>query len=295
MKKYGAVDIRDVPSGNSLWQDGVRRFLKNRMAISGLIFLILLTICCIIAPWFSPYSYETQDLMSGATGPRFAHWFGTDMLGRDLLTRVLYGGRVSLLVGFCATIVSVIIGIVWGSIAGWAGGKTDSFMMRFVDIVYAFPFTIFVIILMVFLGRSLLLLFAAIGAVEWLTMSRIVRGQVISLKRQEFVEAAQCIGLSRSAILFRHILPNLLGPVIVYSSLTVPGVMLLEAFLSFLGLGVQPPMSSWGILIREGAEGMESYPWLLLFPGIILSCTRFVLNFIGDGLRDAFDPKSMRE
>ncbi len=194
--------------------------------------------------------------------------------------------------GFCATAVSVLIGVTYGAIAGYRGGILDTIMMRFVDVMYAFPFTIFVIILMVFFDRSLVLLFVAIGAVEWLTMARIVRGQVLSIAKQEFIEAAVIMGLPRRRIVFRHIIPNILGPVIVYTTLTIPGVMLLEAFLSFLGLGVQPPASSWGLLIREGAESMEEYPWLLVFPGIMLSLTLFSLNFIGDGLRDALDPRS---
>ncbi|HON10800.1 MAG TPA: ABC transporter permease subunit, partial [Chitinispirillaceae bacterium] len=198
-------------------------------------------------------------------------------------------------VGLCATLVSVLIGVSWGAIAGWVGGRTDVVMMRIVDMAYAFPFTIFVIILMVFFERSLLLLFAAIGAVEWLTMARIVRGQVMALKNQEFIDAAIGLGLSNFRIIMRHILPNITGPIIVYATLTIPAVMLLEAFLSFLGLGVQPPASSWGILIREGAESMEEYPWLLIFPGAVLSATLFALNFIGDGLRDALDPRSSKE
>jgi oligopeptide transport system permease protein len=198
-------------------------------------------------------------------------------------------------VGLCATAVSVVIGVTWGSIAGWTGGKVDTVMMRFVDITYAFPFTIFVILLMVFFGRSLLLLFAAIGAVEWLTMARIVRGQVMALRKQEFVDAAIGMGFPWHYINYRHILPNISGPIIIFTTLTIPSVMLLEAFLSFLGLGVQPPHSSWGILIREGTEAMESYPWLLIFPGLLLSLTLFSLNFIGDGLRNALDPRAAKE
>jgi oligopeptide transport system permease protein len=210
------------------------------------------------------------------------------------LTRLLFGGRISLMVGICATLVSLIIGVSYGAVAGYMGGKIDSLMMRMIDIAYAFPFTIFVIILMVFFGRSLVLLFAAIGAVEWLTMARIVRGQVRGLVRQEFVEAAVGLGLSPWRILTRYLLPNVTGPIVVYTTLTIPGVMLLEAFLSFLGLGVQPPASSWGILIREGAEAMESYPWLLIYPAGLLSLTLLSLNAIGDGLRDALDPRSRR-
>lgn len=252
-------------------------------------------ILCLSAPLLTPYAYDFQDLALGATPPGAKHFLGTDVLGRDLLTRILYGGRVSFAVGVCATLVSVLIGVSWGAIAGWFGGKIDTVMMRFVDIAYAFPFTIFVIILMVFFQQSLLLLFIAIGAVEWLTMARIVRTQVMALKHQEFIDAAIGLGLRQHTIIIRHILPNTLGPVIIYATLTVPAIMLLEAFLSYLGLGVQPPASSWGILIREGTESMETYPWLLIFPAIILSLTLFSLNFIGDGLRDALDPRSSRE
>ncbi len=282
-------------AGNSLLREGMQRFLHNRLALTGLFFLLIIITLCIAAPLLTSYSYDSQTLSSGATPPGASHLMGTDVLGRDLFTRILYGGRVSISVGLCATLVSVVIGVCWGAVAGWCGGKVDSLMMRIVDIAYAFPFTIFVIILMVFFQRSLLLLFMAIGAVEWLTMARIVRGQVMALRHQEFIDAAIGLGLSHPKIIFRHILPNITGPVIVYATLTIPAIMLLEAFLSFLGLGVQPPASSWGILIREGTEAMEEYPWLLLFPGAILSLTLFSLNFIGDGLRDALDPKSSRK
>jgi oligopeptide transport system permease protein len=281
--------------GNSLMQDALRRFVRNRLSVTGCIVLLIMIVLCLAAPLLTPYTFYYQDLSLGATPPGAEHLLGTDILGRDLFTRILYGGRVSFAVGLCATLVSVIIGVAWGAVAGWNGGKTDIIMMRFVDIAYAFPFTIFVIILMVFFERSLLLLFIAIGAVEWLTMARIVRSQVMALKHQEFVDAAIGLGLRPHQILIRHIFPNIIGPVIVYTTLTVPAIMLLEAFLSYLGLGVQPPSSSWGILIREGTESMETYPWLLIFPAAVLSLTLFSLNFIGDGLRDALDPRSSRE
>ncbi|HWY92498.1 MAG TPA: ABC transporter permease subunit [Chthoniobacterales bacterium] len=223
------------------------------------------------------------------------HVFGTDPLGRDLLTRALIGGRISLAVGFAATLVSIAIGVVWGAAAGFAGGKVDTVMMRFADILYALPFTVIVILLMVMFGRNFVLLFVAIGAVEWLNMSRIVRGQIIALKNQEFIEAAISLGLPASRIMFRHLIPNVMGSIIIYTTLTVPNVMLLEAVLSFLGLGVQPPLSSWGVLIDEGSRTMETSPWLLFFPALFFTLTLFSLNFLGDGLRDALDPKSSKD
>ncbi len=248
-----------------------------------------------LGPFFSQQSYQTQNLQLGATPPSAAHWLGTDALGRDLFIRLLYGGRISIAVGLCATAVALTIGVLYGTIAGFLGGKVDAIMMRIVDIIFALPFTVFVILLMVFFGRKFILLFAAIGAVQWLTMARIVRGQVQSLRRMEFIEAAEALGLPKTQIIFRHMIPNALGPIIVYATLTVPAVMLLEAFLSFLGLGVQPPMSSWGVLINEGAASMEEAPWLLIFPGLALALTLFSLNFLGDGLRDALDPRASKD
>lgn len=285
----GANDIAE--KGTSLWRDAWRRLQKNRLSVIGTVILICVIIIAVAGPWFCRYTYDEQDLLLGAAPPSTAHWLGTDPLGRDLLTRLLYGGRVSLLVGICATSVSLLIGVLYGALAGFIGGRLDSFMMRIVDILYALPFTIFVIILMVFFGRNFIFLFLAIGAVEWLTMARIVRGQVMSLREKEFIEAAYVMGLSRTRILLFHLVPNTLGPIIVYATLTIPQVMLLEAFLSFLGLGVQPPMSSWGLLIKEGVETMEEFPWLLITPSIVLSLTLFSLNFLGDGLRDALDPR----
>lgn len=285
----------DVVQGRSLWQDAITRLRKNHLAMAGLFILGIMIVIALLTPWIAPYSYEVQNLDLGASPPSADHWLGTDTFGRDLLTRIMYGGRVSLAVGFIATTVALFIGVFWGAIAGYTGGRTDAFMMRLVDILYALPFMIFIILLMVVFGRSILLLFLAIGCVEWLTMARIVRGQVLSLRQQEFVEAAIAMGLSPLAIIVRHIIPNILGPIIVYVTLTIPSVMLLEAFLSFLGLGIQPPQSSWGLLISYGVETMEEYPWLLIYPGLVLSVTLFSLNFLGDGLRDALDPKTSKD
>ena len=286
----------EVPAGRaSLWRDAWRRLRVNRLAVAALVVLCAVGVGVVAGPWVTPHAYDTQDTALGAVGPRAGHWLGTDPLGRDLLARLLQGGRVSLLIGLSATAVSLLIGVLYGGVSGFAGGRADALMMRIVDILYALPYTVFVIILMVFFGRNFLFLFLAIGAVEWLTMASIVRGQVLSLREREFVEAARALGLGRARILIRHILPNTLGPVIIYATLTVPRVMLLEATLSFLGLGVQPPMSSWGLLIKEGVETMEEYPWLLLFPSIAFSATLFALNALGDGLRDALDPRTSRD
>lgn len=287
--------IAQAEEGTSLWKDAWMRLYKNKMAVLGGSVILFLVVISILTPWIAPYTYEAQDLQLGASPPSLSHWLGTDTLGRDLLTRLMYGGRISLMVGFIATSVSLVIGVLWGTIAGFVGGKVDAVMMRIVDILYALPFIIFVVLLMVVFGRNLLLLFFAIGAVEWLTMARIVRGQILSLRKQEFIEAAIAMGIPRRKIILKHLIPNALGPIIVYTTLTIPSVMLLEAFLSFLGLGIQPPMSSWGLLISTGVEGMEEYPWLLIFPGLTLALTLFSLNFLGDGLRDALDPKASKD
>jgi oligopeptide transport system permease protein len=286
--------VSEGEPGTSLWREAWHRLAKNKMAVVCAIILILLALSAFLGPFFLKQSYETQTLALGAVPPSAQHWFGTDTLGRDLFVRILYGGRVSLSVGLCATAMALLIGVIYGAISGFLGGKTDVLMMRIVDVIYALPFTVFVILLMVFFGRKFVLLFVAIGAVQWLTMARIVRGQVLSIRRQEFIEAAEALGLSKSRIILRHIIPNALGPIIVYATLTVPAVMLLEAFLSFLGLGVQPPMSSWGVLIKDGADSMEEFPWLLIFPGLILATTLFSLNFLGDGLRDALDVRASK-
>ena len=287
--------LTDAEDGASLWHDAWLRLRKNRAAVTGGAILLVMVVLAILTPWIAPYGYEVQNLDLGATPPSAAHWLGTDIFGRDLLTQILYGGRISLAVGFIATAVALVIGVTWGAIAGYVGGRVDSVMMRFVDILYALPFMIFIILLMVVFGRNILLLFLAIGAVEWLTMARIMRTQVQSLRQQEFVEAAVSLGLSPFAIIFKHIIPNALGPIIVYTTLTIPSVMLLEAFLSFLGLGIQPPQTSWGLLISYGAETMEEYPWLLIFPGMALTVTLFSLNFLGDGLRDALDVRGSKD
>jgi oligopeptide transport system permease protein len=289
------TDIAEAEHGTSLWKDAWIRLRKNKLAVFGLAVLSFFIVIALLTPWIAPYSYETQDLKLGASPPSAEHWLGTDIFGRDLMTQIMYGGRISLAVGFVATAVALLIGVTWGAIAGYAGGKVDAVMMRLVDILYALPFMIFIVLLMVVFGRNLLLLFLAIGAVEWLTMARIMRGQVQSLRQQEFVEAAVSLGLSPATIIRRHLIPNALGPVIVYTTLTIPSVMLLEAFLSFLGLGVQPPQTSWGLLISYGAETMEEFPWLLIFPGAALTLTLFALNFLGDGLRDALDVRSSKD
>ena len=287
--------ISATPKSSSLWRDAWIRLRANRLAALSLFFFILVSILTIIGPEIISTSYDEQDLNNTFAAPGSTHLFGTDNLGRDLFARVLHGGRISLAVGFLATAVSLIIGVAYGMTSGYLGGKMDALMMRIVDILYSLPFTIFVILLMVLFGRNFVLLFIAIGAVEWLTMARITRGQTLSLKQAEFIEAARALGYSHRRILFRHILPNLIGPVIVYATLTVPAVMLLEAVLSFLGLGVQAPMSSWGSLIKEGSEKMDIAPWLIFFPGLFFSLTLLALNFLGDGLRDALDPKSAKD
>ena len=277
---------------SSLFRDALIRLTTNKLSLFSLIYISLLVVVAIITPFIAPYDYAYQDLALGASAPSSDHLLGTDTLGRDLLTRMMYGSRISLMVGFLATSVALVIGVIWGTVAGFSGGKTDTVMMRIVDTLYGIPFIILIILLMVIFGRNLILLFLAIGAVEWLTMARIVRSQVLNLSKQEFILSAEAMGVSKLSIIFRHLIPNAMGPVIVYATLTVPQIMLLESFLSFLGLGVQPPLSSWGLLIRDGAVSMEEYWWLLIFPSLAFSLTLFSLNFIGDGLRDAIDPRT---
>jgi len=287
--------FEDAEKGSSLWRDAWLRLRKNKLALFGGSVLLFMIVVALLTPWIAPYSYEAQNLDLGASSPSAAHWLGTDIFGRDVLTQIMYGGRISLAGGVIATAVALLIGVTWGAVAGYVGGRVDAVMMRLVDILYALPFMIFIVLLMVVFGRNILLLFLAIGAVEWLTMARIMRSQVQSLRQQEFVEAAVSVGLSPAAIIRKHVVPNALGPIIVYTTLTIPSVMLLEAFLSFLGLGIQPPATSWGLLISYGAETMEEYPWLLIFPGCALTLTLFSLNFLGDGLRDALDVRGSKD
>ncbi len=307
-----------VEKGESLWVGAWYRLRKNKMALAGGVFILLLAGLSFIGPFFLEGDYYTNTVLEDKlTAPDAEYTLGTDHLGRDQLGRIIKGGQISLLVGLVATFISLTISIGYGTISGYFGGKIDSVMMRIVDILYSLPFVIFVILLMVFakdLGDSIdewfrargsefsisgqwnmLLLFVAIGAVEWLTMARIVRGQVMSLRRQEFIEACISLGLPTHRILFRHMVPNILGPVIVYTTLTIPAVMLLEAFLSFLGLGVQPPTPSWGLLIKDGADRMREAWWMLVFPGALFAITLFSFNFVGDGLRDALDPKTSKD
>ena len=279
--------------GRSLWVDARRRLFQNKAAVISLFLIFLIAFLSFFGPFFLKYSFSDTDWNSIYYPPSLnnGHFLGTDGNGRDLLVRILYGGRLSLTIGILATLVSVFIGVIYGTIAGYFGGKLDIFMMRVVEILYAMPYLIFVILLMVVFGRNIYFLFIAIGAVEWLTMARIVRGQTISLKEKEFIETSKALGQSNFMIIWKHIIPNLAGPIVVYITLMVPSVIILESFLSFLGLGVQEPLTSWGVLISEGSREMETAWWLLIFPGIFMTITLASLNFIGDGLRDAIDPK----
>jgi oligopeptide transport system permease protein len=298
--------------GTSLWRDAWRRLLKNKLAVFGLVVVIIVSIASVIGPTlikktfgFTPDYIPSNDVKLARSYPPFTgpdgefswlHPMGTDNAGRDQLARVLQGGQISLFVGIISTLVSLLIGVTYGAIAGYIGGRVDNVMMRFVDVLYSLPYVILVIVLLsMFRSQTprgqLTLLFVAIGSVSWLTMARIVRGQVLSLKNQEFVMAARATGVSGTRIVFRHLIPNTLGPVIVYATLTIPQIMLTEAFLSFLGFGVQAPLSSWGSLAAEGVQNIAIFPWQLIFPGVTMALTLFSLNFLGDGLRDALDPQ----
>lgn len=280
-------------SGRSLWSDARRRFLSNKTSMAGVIGIVLIALFAIFGPMFSPHDMKAMDFTLLASPPTLkgGHWFGTDTLGRDLLVRTAYGARISLLIGVITTLVALIIGVLYGAIAGYVGGKVDGVMMRFVDVLYSLPLIFFIIILAAIFGRNIFVIFIAIGAIEWLTMSRIVRGQTLSLKQKEFVEAARAMGVSSPTIIRRHIIPNAIGPVVVYITLLIPANILVESFMSFLGLGVQEPLTSWGVLIKQGAVEMETAPWMLIIPATFLAITMFCFNYIGDGLRDALDPK----
>jgi oligopeptide transport system permease protein len=289
--------------GRSLLADARRRLFRNKAAVASMALLAFIALLAVFAPFTSPYAFTDQDYNVISCAPQWwpaetvrcraggAHWFGTDAVGRDLFVRTLYGARVSLTVGIVATMVSLMIGVLYGAVSGFIGGRTDAIMMRIVDILYSLPFIFMVIVLMVVFNQNFVLLFVAIGAVSWLTMARIVRGQTLSAKQKEFVEAARAAGVGPFGIIRRHIVPNVVGPVIVYVTLTIPGVILAESFLSFLGLGIREPFTSWGVLISEGAGQMETAPWALVFPAVFMALTLFCFNFIGDGLRDALDPK----
>ena len=287
-----ALDRRPV-KGRSLYVDAWYRLLRNKAAVVGGLVLLVMVVLVSMGPLLNPWDHEIPDWDHYSTPPSIesGHIFGTDALGRDLFERTMIGGRISLLVGLLATLVSLVIGVSYGAIAGYFGGRVDNLMMRAVDAMYALPFMFLVILLMVVFGRNIFLIFVAIGAINWLDMARIVRGQTLSLKNKDFVEAARVCGATEFQIIRRHIIPNLLGVVVVYVTLTIPQVILVESFLSFLGLGVQEPLTSWGALVNEGAQELETAPWSLLFPATFLAATLFAFNFLGDGLRDALDPR----
>ena len=278
-----------------MWKELISEIKQRKILLFSLLYTLFLIFVAIFAPLISPYEASDQNLSLGASSPSLQHLLGTDVLGRDLFSRILYGSRISLLVGFLATFVAITIGLSYGAVSGYFGGKVDSLMMRIVDILDGLPFVIFIILILVIFGRDIYFLFISIGAFGWLSMARIVRIQVLGLRKKEFVISAQIMGASSFRILSKHVIPNVMGTVIIYSTLLVPQFMLLEAFLSFLGLGVQPPDSSWGILIREGANTMEEYWWLLIFPACLFSFTLFALNFLGDGLRDILDPRDTQK
>jgi len=296
----------EIIAGHSLFHQAMRRLLRNRLAVFGMIVVGIIAFAAIVGPALifraTGYTYDyipSDSNLVKSFAPSWTHPMGTDNEGRDMLARVLLGGRISLMVGIISTIVSLVIGVAYGATAGYAGGKLDELMMRIVDVLFAIPYMMVVIVLLALFGRQtalgqLFLLFIALGAVSWLTMARIVRGQVISLKNQEFILAARATGVPKWKIVLRHLVPNTLGPVIVYATLEVPAVMLLEAFLSFLGLGVQAPLASWGSLASEGIQNIAVFPWQLIFPGVTMALTLFSLNFIGDGLRDALDPQTKK-
>ena len=285
--------LEEAVAGRSPWADARGRFVRNKAALISLCLLLLVTLTCIVGPWLLPHAFDSADWDAMSLPPSLKNWhfFGTDEAGRDLLERSLVGGRISLMVGFLATLSSVTLGIVWGATAGFMGGKVDAFMMRVVDMMYAVPYLLIAILMVTILGREFYLVVLTITVFSWMDMARVVRGQTLSLRSKEFIEAARALGVPTRRIISRHIVPNLLGVVVIYTTVTVPGVILTESVLSFLGLGIQEPMTSWGVLIHDGAAVMEVSPWMLLFPAGLLSVTLYCFNYIGDGLRDALDPK----
>ena len=313
---------QEIVKGTSLWQDAWKRLLKNKLAVFGLVVVVLMALTVFIGPillekiaGITPDGIPNDQDLIKSFPPSARHWMGTDDAGRDIFARVLQGGRISLMVGIISTIVSLLVGVSYGAIAGYLGGRVDNFMMRLVDIIYSIPYILIVIVLLSVFGgpntpswikatsdlfgggqgmSQIFMLFFALGLVSWLTMARVVRGQILSLKNQEFVLAAKATGVSTTNIIFRHLVPNVLGPVIVYATLTIPQVMLSEAFLSFLGIGVQAPYASWGSLANEGIKNISIFPWQLIFPGVTMALTLFSLNFLGDGLRDALDPQTRK-
>jgi oligopeptide transport system permease protein len=292
----GRPDRGGPVTGRSLGAEAWRRLRRNRMAVACASFVVVIVLFCVVGPVLA-------DAIAGLDGthqhrgrendpPSWQHWLGTDSLGRDMLVRVMLGGRLALTVALVATTVAVVVGITWGAIAAYAGGRVDFVMMRIVDVLYGFPVVVFVIVVMAVLDtKDLMVLFALIGAINWMTMARIVRAQIMTLRERDFVEAARALGVRPARILFRHLVPNALGPIVVYATVQLPHVMLTEAFLSFIGLGVQAPQASWGTLVAEGAEKIF-YQWLLIGPAVVMAATIFALNFLGDGLRDALDPQT---
>jgi oligopeptide transport system permease protein len=284
-----------APSSVQPTETGWQRFRKDRAAVWAGWFLVFVAAVCVLSPLIAPYPYQKQDLGLGAVGPCASHWLGTDLLGRDVLSRLLQGGAVSLGVGLVATVVALAVGVLYGVVAGQSGGLVERGMMRAVDILSTLPLTLIVILCMVVFGQNIWMIFLAVGGVSWLTMARIICTETVSLKNRQFVEVAVALGQSRTGVFTHHYLPNLAGIIAVYATLTVPGVMMLEAFVSFLGLGVQAPMTSWGLMIKDGADIMEECPWLLIAPSVVFALTLLSLNFVGDGLRDAFDPRASKK
>lgn len=291
IEKSSEVGFEISRPSTTYWQDAWRRLKANRLAMTGLGILIFITLTAIFGPLISPYSYSDQSLIMANQPPSSDHWFGTDNLGRDLFIRVVYGARISIAIGIVASMINFFVGVIYGGISGYMGGRVDSIMMRIVDIMYGIPLLLYVIMLMVVLGSGLMNIFVALGLVYWLRMARIVRGQILSLKEQEYVLAAKLVGASTGRILARHLIPNSMGPIIITVTLAIPEAIFTEAFLSFIGLGVAAPMASWGVLASEGAANLRSYPYQLLFPALAISITMLAFNFLGDGLRDALDPR----